>query len=231
MDQRLSETIGHILPTQTFGRLNQGLRGIMVAGNTQKTSPGDGKLPSTTLAWGRAYLPAHFAKPASRMHEWLDAELDALRTSRGCKVNVIGPRGSAKSTIATLCYVLRAAVEGWERYIWIVSDTKEQAQTHLDNVKAELVDNRMLRHHYPNAVGHGRRWRATSIELANGVMIESYGTGQRIRGRRARQSVRRLSFAMTFKTTPTFRRRRSGKRRGNGFMARCSMPARKTRIS
>jgi predicted phage terminase large subunit-like protein len=184
MNERLSETIGPILPTQTFGRLNRGLQGIMAAVDKQKTSPGDAKLPNTTLAWGRAYLPAHFAKPASRMHEWLGAELDALRTSRGCKVNVIGPRGSAKSTIATLCYILRAAVEGWERYIWIVSDTKEQAQTHLDNVKAELVDNRMLRQHYPNAVGHGRRWRATSIELANGVMIESYGTGQRIRGRR-----------------------------------------------
>jgi predicted phage terminase large subunit-like protein len=75
-------------------------------------------------------------------------------------------------------------VEGWERYIWIVSDTKEQAQTHLDNVKGELVGNQLLRQHYPNAVGHGRRWRATSIELANGVVIESYGTGQRIRGRR-----------------------------------------------
>ena len=108
----------------------------------------------------------------------------ALRTVRGSKVNVIGPRGSAKSTIATLCYVLQAAVEGWERYIWIVSDTKEQVQTHLDNVKGELVGNQLLRRHYPNAVGHGRRWRATTIELANGVVIESYGTGQRIRGRR-----------------------------------------------
>jgi hypothetical protein len=161
MDQQLPETIGAALPLQTLRSLSCGLHGAMVGGDKQKSSPSDGKLPSTTLAWGRAYLPAHFAKPASRMHEWLGAELDSLRTSRGCKVNVIGPRGSAKSTIATLCYVLRTAVEGWERYIWIVSDTKEQAQTHLDNVKAELVDNRMLRHYYPNAVGHGRRWRAT----------------------------------------------------------------------
>ncbi len=82
------------------------------------------------------------------------------------KVNVIGPRGSAKSTIATLCHVLHAAVEGWERYIWIVSDTKEQAQTHLDNIKSELMDNRLLRSHYPQGVVQGRHWRATSIEFA-----------------------------------------------------------------
>jgi predicted phage terminase large subunit-like protein len=97
---------------------------------------------------------------------------------------LIGPRGSAKSTIATLCYVLRAAVEGWERYIWIVSDTKEQAQTHLENVKSELASNKRLAEYYPHAVGRGGHWRATSIQLSNGVVIESFGTGQQIRGRR-----------------------------------------------
>ena len=132
------------------------------------------------------FLAAHFAQPPSTMHEWLGAQLDSLHFLRGSKINVIGPRGSAKSTIATLCYVLRAAVENWERYIWIVSDTKQQAQTHLDNVKSELVDNALLERCYPNAAGQGRHWRANSIELANGVVIESYGTGQRIRGRRRR---------------------------------------------
>jgi predicted phage terminase large subunit-like protein len=107
-----------------------------------------------------------------------------MRANRGTKVNVIGPRGSAKSTIATLCHVLHAAVEGWERYIWIVSDTKEQAQIHLDNIKAELMGNALLRSHYPLGVVQGRHWRATSIELAHGVAIESYGTGQSVRGRR-----------------------------------------------
>src|SRR5262249_8644246 len=100
--------------------------------------------PRTTLEWGRYYLPKYFSKPASAMHEWLGAHLDAFRNERGLKINVIGPRGSAKSTIATLCYVLHAAVENWEPYIWIVSDTIPQARLHLDNVKTELVDNRLL---------------------------------------------------------------------------------------
>jgi predicted phage terminase large subunit-like protein len=142
--------------------------------------------PLDTLAWGREFLTAHFAKPASRMHEWLSRELFALRFERGRKINLIGPRGSAKSTIGTLCYVLQAAVEGWEPYIWIVSDTKQQAQTHLENVKIELVDNFALATGYPHAVGRGPRWQAAAVELANGVVIESFGTEQRIRGRRRR---------------------------------------------
>ena len=140
-----------------------------------------------TLAWGRRYLPRYFAKPASAMHEWLGARLDALRADRGSKINLIGPRGSAKSTIATLCHVLRAAVEGWEPYILIVSDTKPQAQMHLENVKTELAENRLLAQDYPNSAGRGTTWRASLIELRNGVVIEAIGTGQRSRGRRRRE--------------------------------------------
>jgi predicted phage terminase large subunit-like protein len=144
-------------------------------------------VPRPILAWGRSFLPAHFVHEPSLMHTWLGDELDALQDNRGSKINLIGPRGSAKSTIATLCYVLRAAVERQDRYIWIVSDTKEQAQTHLENVKTELIENQRLAEYYPNAVGQGRQWRANSIELRNRVVIQSFGTGQRIRGRRHRE--------------------------------------------
>ena len=46
------------------------------------------------------------------------------QTARGTKINVLGPRGGAKSTIGTLALPLRAAVECREPYIWIVSDTE-----------------------------------------------------------------------------------------------------------
>jgi predicted phage terminase large subunit-like protein len=138
----------------------------------------------TTLAWGQTYLRKHFNKPASDMHEWLGAQLDLFRTERGLKVNLIGPRGSAKSTIATLCYVLRTALEGWEPYIWIVSDTKPQAQMHLDNVKTEVETNELLAKRYPHSAGRGPNWRAAFVRLRNGIVIEAIGTGQRSRGKR-----------------------------------------------
>ena len=105
------------------------------------------------LAWGRRYLPGHFSRPSSAMHEWLDERLAAFSQSRGSRLNVIGPRGHAKSTIGTLAYVLKCAVEAREPYIWIVSDTKEQAQLHLENVKRELAENVRLAGDYPMSVG------------------------------------------------------------------------------
>jgi predicted phage terminase large subunit-like protein len=140
--------------------------------------------PAATLTWGRLYLPNHFSQPPSAMHEWLGGRLDELRTQRGEKINLIGPRGSAKSTIATLCYVLRAAVEGWEPYIWIISDTIPQARMHLDNVKAELMGNARLARDYPGSAGRGAAWRGHHVELPNATVIEALSTGQRIRGRR-----------------------------------------------
>ena len=46
------------------------------------------------------------------MHRWLDAQLAEFATRRGCRINVIGPRGGAKSTVVTLAFVLQSALEG-----------------------------------------------------------------------------------------------------------------------
>jgi hypothetical protein len=140
--------------------------------------------PLELLSWGRQYLPEHFRRPPSAMHVWLAAQLDRTRTARGVKINVLGPRGSAKSTVATLAYPLRAALECAEPYIWIISDTRHQACAHLENIKAELTDNSRLAADYPARAGRGPVWRTGQIVLPGGAAIEAYGTGQRIRGRR-----------------------------------------------
>ncbi len=142
----------------------------------------------TTIAWGRNFLPQHFAKSPSAMHWWLNEQLQKCDDKRGLRINTIGPRGSAKSTIATLAYALRCAVEGREPYIWIVSDTLHQANRHLENIREELLDNLHLAKTYPDAVGKGRIWRQSAITLRNGVTIEGFGTGQRIRGYRRRDA-------------------------------------------
>ncbi len=175
---------GTLIPPATFRRLSASVTGALADGSASAAELAALDRPQTTLAWGRKYLTNHFAKPASAMHRWLGELLDVIHLERGAKINVIGPRGSAKSTIATLCYVLRAALEGWEPYIWIVCDTMEQAQIHLENIKAEVIGNTFLHRDYPRAAGVGAYWRATSIELANGVALDSFGTGQSVRGRR-----------------------------------------------
>jgi predicted phage terminase large subunit-like protein len=139
------------------------------------------------LDWGGMFLRSYFRLPPSRMHRWLGGELDRLDATRGAKLNVLGPRGSAKSTLGTLAYVLRRAVEEREPYVWIVSDTIGQACAHLAHVKAELESNELLAAYYSRATGKGKVWRKDAIELRNGVVVEAYGTGQQLRGRRRRQ--------------------------------------------
>lgn len=144
------------------------------------------------LAWGRAFLPAHFSSDAAAeeppMHRWLADQLRALEGDRGRRLNVIGPRGHAKSTIVTLAYVLQTALQAREPYIWIVTETRHQARAHLDAVAHELAENEALRQAYGLAVGKqspaGFRRRGNQVVLNGGVCIEAFGMGQRVRGRR-----------------------------------------------
>jgi predicted phage terminase large subunit-like protein len=118
------------------------------------------------------------------MHRWLESQFDTMVTRRGTKLNVIGPRGAAKSTLGALAWPLRLAVEGREPYVWIISDTMEQAHGHLENIKAELIGNQALAEAYPESVGRGPVWRENALTLNNGVAIEAFGSGQRLRGRK-----------------------------------------------
>lgn len=141
--------------------------------------------PKRLIPWSQLFLPHHFSFPPSAMHRWAEKKLDEAVRRRGTKINLLAPRGSAKSTLGTLAYPLREALEGREPYIWIISDTKSQAQTHLENIKRELLDNRRLRECYPAA--EKSSMKSNAVVLGNGAVLESYGTGQRIRGRRLRQ--------------------------------------------
>ena len=136
------------------------------------------------LDWGKRYLPEHFSLAPSLMHRWLGKRLDLMSVQTGQRLNLLGPRGGAKSTLGTLAFPLRMALEGRARYIWILSDTLCQAQTHLNNLKNELESNPLLLADYPNAAGQGPRWTRSALKLRNGTVIEAFGTGQKLRGRR-----------------------------------------------
>lgn len=178
--------LSELLPEQ-LGRLLKAFRDEFARGHGRRRRQQAAVCEERSLLpWAQYFLADHFAKPPSAMHRWLALQLDRAVRRRGTRLNVLGPRGGAKSTIATLAYPLRLAVEGWEPYIWIVSDTRPQACAHLENLKAELLDNPQLAAAYPEAVGRGSIWRSGSITLRNGVAIEAFGTGQRIRGRRRR---------------------------------------------
>ncbi|MDO4558089.1 MAG: hypothetical protein Q4C47_03900, partial [Planctomycetia bacterium] len=137
------------------------------------------------LEWGRRMLPEYFTQVPSKMHQWISTWLERLAERRGLKLNLLGPRGSAKSTLITLTYVLRCALEGREAYIWILSDTRQQVRSHLECIRSCLESNAEIASCYPESSGRGPSWRSQSIQLRNGTMIEAFGSGQRLRGKRS----------------------------------------------
>jgi predicted phage terminase large subunit-like protein len=131
-------------------------------------------------------LRDYFKLPDSSFHQWLKLRLEGLHRLRGSRLALVAPRGSAKSTWVSLAYPLWTAVNGYEPYIQIISDTQGQARLLLEAIKRELEDNALLAQDYPAAVGRGSPWGHDRIRLAHGVVIEALGTGAKIRGRRNR---------------------------------------------
>jgi predicted phage terminase large subunit-like protein len=131
-------------------------------------------------------VPGYFPVAPSKFHAWLVPRLSDFHRTRGQRLNVLAPRGAAKSTWSTFAYPLYLAIHGIEPYIILTSDTGDQAHKYLDAIRAELETNELLRTDYAHLSGRGAIWREDRIRLANGVMIEAIGTGTKLRGRKNR---------------------------------------------
>ena len=79
--------------------------------------------PPSSVEWGQFYLPHYFAPAPADFHEGLFAQLADLHTRRDTNGAIIAPREGAKSTVVTLAYFLRCAVERLEPYLLILSDS------------------------------------------------------------------------------------------------------------
>jgi predicted phage terminase large subunit-like protein len=149
--------------------------------------------------FGRAYLPHYFVRESPKFHGELDdiweegvmkgknAIRDAKEISRaeGCRRAIQAPRGHAKSTTFTFKDTLHASAYGYKHYIIILSDSSEQAEGFLTDIKTEYEENAALREDFGDL--QGKVWKAGVILLSNGVKIEAIGSGKKIRGRRHKQ--------------------------------------------
>jgi hypothetical protein len=102
---RESEALIRFPPTQwdpeKFSHLLYELVRLLIEAREQRARQAAGGRLGL-LGWSRQFLPGHFTREPSLMHRWLTAELDRMPEDRGVKLNVIGPRGGAKSTIGSL---------------------------------------------------------------------------------------------------------------------------------
>lgn len=95
-------------------------------------------------------------------------------------------RGSGKSTIVTMAYVLWAILgKQQKKYVVICGLTQRQARQHLQNIKRELENNEILRNDLGPFREEQDEWGSLSLVISNcGAKITAASTEQSIRGMR-----------------------------------------------
>lgn len=142
-------------------------------------------------------------KPAS-FHPDL---INSLANHDELMLEIVGFRGSAKSTFGSMALILWGALVHPDRYPFIipVSDTSTQSKMNMANVKTELDSNWMLKNDFGNIrdgvkfddslepdLESDEDWQAQNVLLENGVRILSRSRGQKVRGLRHREFRPRL---------------------------------------
>lgn len=149
--------------------------------------------------FGRAYLPHYFIRKSPHFHEELDEiwsrgvmkgkdplqEAKAISRMDGSHQVVAAPRGHAKSTNFTFKDSLHAILYRYKHYILILSDSSEQAEGFLDDIKTELEDNGNIIMDFGPLKGD-KAWRGSVILTKTDVKVEAIGSGKKVRGRRHR---------------------------------------------
>ena len=132
------------------------------------------------------YAPAKYATHHYEIFQTLP------HGSVGQKVNILAPRGSAKSTLKAIIFPIyrvcytdydeRLECEGHqrERFIIIVSKSYDMAESRIKSIQSELENNELLRDHFGDLTS--TNWGVKSLETHNGVRIRAIGRGGQIRG-------------------------------------------------
>ena len=150
--------------------------------------------------FGRAYFPHYFSKPSPEFHRELDAiwqqgmlkgrypltAADTKTISRlpGVRRAVAAPRGHAKSTNLTFKGTMHSTLYGYKHYPIIISDSSEQAEGFLDNIRVEFEENTAILEDFGALAGSV--WRSNVLLTRSNIKIEAIGSGKKIRGRKHR---------------------------------------------
>lgn len=140
-------------------------------------------LAETLLGFMATCLPHYLTLQAAEFHFTLS---DTLENDTSGLIEIVGFRGSAKTTFSSLAFPLFAALSGRYKFIVIINDTSEQVEVNIANIRHELENNPLIHMMYPD-VQLGETWSKGNLLLSNGVRIIGRSRGQNIRGIRHRQ--------------------------------------------
>ncbi|CAH8249902.1 phage terminase large subunit [Paenibacillus melissococcoides] len=157
------------------------------------------KLGAIDLGYfGRAYLPHYFVRESPQFHEELDSiwtqgvmkglnplsDGKKISRAKGCRRATAASRGHAKSTNFTFKDTLHSVVYEYKHYPIILSDSSDQAEGFLTDIKTELEDNPAIIEDFGSL--KGRVWKGSVLVTSTDIKVEAIGSGKKIRGRRHR---------------------------------------------
>jgi len=119
------------------------------------------------LGFSVTSLPHYFNSDPAPFHYDL---AEVLQTREIEMVEIIGFRGSAKTTFGSLATPLWSALTGQFKFIVLINDTSAQVELNLANIKYELENNKYLKRVYPNVKAE-QTWSKNNLLLSNGVRI------------------------------------------------------------
>lgn len=148
------------------------------------------RVRKTLLGFCLLYLPQYLTLEPATFHPEL---LGVLGDHDERFIEIVGFRGSAKSTFASLALPLWGALEHPDRYPFIIpiADTALQAKTNISNIQEELENNDLILNDYGRQESRGD-WQKEDMTLENGVRILARSRGQKVRGLRHREYRPRL---------------------------------------
>ena len=134
-----------------------------------------------------AYLSHYWNLPAAEFHAELIALLEDWREEL---LSITGFRGSGKSSITALAFVLWCALFEKAHFIIVINETDEVGKLSIANIREELESNPIIEHDFGNIISSEKvstKFSESNVLLANGVRIMARSRGQKIRGLRHRQ--------------------------------------------
>ena len=143
-------------------------------------------------AFAMTYLQHHLSLEPSKAHLEVYETLQEISNGRDAKYVLAAPRDFGKSTMITLVYVLYCICYEKEHFIVLASNTSKLSVRILDNVKAELLHNPLLRQDFPELFefkGKPRppRWTKNEIETRTGIKVVAIGVTESSRGIRYKE--------------------------------------------
>ena len=140
------------------------------------------KLQTNLLLLGKVIAPATFSLPSPPVHKKIVAYL----LDKSLKfLDIIAPRGIAKTTIVTLLIIHHLFLddEPGRKFVVIISKTQAHAKSILSTIKEILAYSAGFKQLFGYQGEHvSKIWRDDAIVLSNGNGITTRGTGQPMRG-------------------------------------------------